>query len=116
MAEAAEHTDELTTARIPAKCHPSKKYTIPVHTFGSKGQKHSFRADWCEKYKWLHYRHVADAAIGHLCVTAEREMKFLASNPPLITRGNTITNWKDATKAFSTHLASFACPPSLNQH
>ena len=33
MAEAAEHADELTTARIPAKFHPSKKYTFPVCTF-----------------------------------------------------------------------------------
>ena len=78
MAEAAEHADELTTARIPAKFHPSKKYTFPVRMFGSKREKRSFRADWCEKYDWLRYDRVADAAFCHLCVTAEREKKFLA--------------------------------------
>ena len=76
MAEAAEHADELTTARIP------KKYTFLVRTFESKGEKHSFRADWCEKYDWLHYDRVADAAFCHLCVTAECEKKFLASTEP----------------------------------
>ena len=64
MAEAAEHADELTTARIPAKFHPSKKYTFPVRTLGSKGEKHSFRSDWCEKYDWLHYDRVVDAVSG----------------------------------------------------
>ena len=46
--------------------------------FGSKGEKRSFRADWCEKYDWLHYDRVADAAFCHLCMTAERKNKFLA--------------------------------------
>lgn len=39
---------------------------LPVRKFGSKGEKQSFRAEWCEKYNWLHYDHVSDAAFCHL--------------------------------------------------
>ena len=76
--------------------------------FGSMGaEKRSFQAEWCAKYDWLHYDRVADAAFCHLCMTAEHEKRFLAStkrDPAFISRG--YTNWKDATTAFSAHLAS----------
>ena len=106
MAEAAEHADELTTARIPAKFHPSKKYTFP--TFGSKGEKCSFRADWCEKYNWLHYNHVADAVFCHLCVTAERFLASTESDPAFTyhRRIYVLTGRMQPYKAFGTHLAS----------
>ena len=93
--------------QIPAKFHPSRSYAFPVRIFGSKGEKRSFRAEWCAKYDWLHYDCVADAAFCYLCMTAEHEKKFLAStkrDPAFINRG--YTNWKDATTAFSTLLAS----------
>ena len=98
---------ENQSVGIPAKFHPSKKYAFPARKFGGKGEKRSFRAEWCEKYDWLHYDRVADAAFCHLCLTAERETKFLAStkrDQAFINRG--YTNWKDATKAFISHLGS----------
>ena len=41
--------------KIPAKLHPSRSYAFLVRMFGSKGEKHSFRTEWCGKYHWLHY-------------------------------------------------------------
>ena len=93
--------------RIPVKFHPSKNYAFPARKFGSKEEKRSFRAEWCEKYDWLHYDRGSDAAFCHLCLTAEHEKRFLAStkrDPAFITRG--YNNWRDATKAFSSHLRS----------
>jgi hypothetical protein len=93
--------------RLPVKFHPPKNFSFPVRSFGLKGEKRSFRAEWCVKYDWLHYDLVDGAAFCHLCMTAEFENKFLAStkrDPAFITRG--FTNWKDATTAFSTHLSS----------
>ena len=109
MDSAAECVGETQgqSFQIPAKFHPSRSYAFPVRIFGSKGEKLSFRAEWCAKYDWLHYDCVADAAFCYLCMTAEHEKKFLAStkrDPAFINRG--YTNWKDATTAFSTHLAS----------
>ena len=98
---------ENQSVGIPAKFHPSKNGKFPARKFGSKGEKRSFRAEWCEKYDWLHYDRVADAAFCHLCLTAEHEKKFLAStkrDQAFITRG--YTNWRDATKAFISHLGS----------
>jgi len=94
-------------SEIPVKFRPSKSYEFPVRTFGTKGEKRSFRSEWCAKYDWLHYDRTADAAFCHLCLTTEREKRFLAStkrDPAFISKG--YTNWKDATTAFSTHLAS----------
>ena len=106
---AAERAGEQGPSfRIPVKFHPSKSFAFPARKFGSNGaEKRSFRAEWCAKYDWLHYDRVADAAFCHLCITAEHEKKFLVStkrDPAFISRG--YTNWKDATTAFSTHLAS----------
>ena len=92
---------------IPSKFYPTKTYAFPARKFGSKEEKRSFQADWCQKYDWLHYYRNADAAFCHLYLTAEHEKKFLAStkrDPAFISRG--YTNWTDATKAFNKHLAS----------
>ena len=59
------------------------------------------------KHDWLHYDRVVDAVFCHLCLTMERENRFLAStkcDPAFISKG--YTNWKDATTARKTHLAS----------
>ena len=109
MDSAAECVGETQgqSFQIPAKFHPSRSNAFPVRIFGSKGEKRSFRAEWCAKYDWLHYDCVADAAFCYLCMTAEHEKKFLANtkrDPAFINRG--YTNWKDATTAFSTRLAS----------
>ena len=75
--------------------------------FGTKAEKRSFRSKWCIKHDWLHYNRMADAAFCHLCLTRECEHRFLAStkrDPVFISKG--YTNWKDATTAFKTHLAS----------
>ena len=60
----------------PSKFHPSRNYVFPVRMFGSKGEKRSFRAEWCAKYDRLHYDRVADAAFCHLCMTANHRTKI----------------------------------------
>ena len=67
----------------------------------------SFRAEWCEKYSWLHYDTSTDAAYCYICMKAELGNKFLAStkrDPAFISKG--FKNWKDATIAFNAHLRS----------
>ena len=84
------HGQSSLPIHTPAKFHPSKSFAFPSRNFGSKGEKRSFRAEWCEKYDWLHYDRVADAAFCHLCMITEHEKKFLAStkrDPAFIIRG-----------------------------
>ena len=81
---------EALGGRVPSKFHPPSMYKFPTRKFGSKGEKRSFRAEWCKKYDWLHYDKIADAAFCHLCLTAEKERKFLAStkrDPAFISKG-----------------------------
>ena len=61
--ESAAVSVERAGETIPAKFHPSKSFAFPVRKFGSKGEKRSFRAEWCAKYDWLHYDRVADAVL-----------------------------------------------------
>ena len=95
-----------SSGQVPVKFHPPKGYSFPVRTFGTKGEKRSFRSDWCVKYDWLHYDSTIDTAFCHLCMTTEQKKRFLAStkrDPAFLTKG--YTNWKDATTAFNTHMA-----------
>lgn len=67
----------------------------------------SFKVDWCEKWKWLHYNVQSDAAFCYICMKAFYEKKFLTSSkrePAFITKG--FTYWKEATTAFKKHEAS----------
>ena len=92
---------------IPSKFHPPKSYQFPPRSFGAKGEKRSFRAEWCDKYDWLHYDQAADAAFCHMCLTAENNKTFLSStkrDPAFLER--CCTNWKDATKAFNRHTTT----------
>ena len=41
---------------------PPNSFSFPKREFGSKREKRSFRADWCQQFKWLHYEVGADAA------------------------------------------------------
>ncbi len=54
-------------------------FKFPKREFGSKKEKRSFRAEWCDKYPWLHYDVKHDVALCHLCMRADHEKKFLAS-------------------------------------
>ena len=56
MDSAAECAGETQgqSFKIPAKCHISRSYAFLVRMFGSKGEKRSFRTEWCAKYHWLH--------------------------------------------------------------
>jgi len=58
------------------KFHPSKSFKFPKRKFG--GTERSFRAEWCEKFDWLHYDVENDSAFCYLCKTAEMQNKLLA--------------------------------------
>ena len=97
----------LSTALMPEKFYPPKSLLLPKRAFRSKGQMHSFRAKWCEKYSWLHYDNSTDAAHCYKCMKAEHGNRFLARtkrDPAFISKG--FKNWKDATIALNTHLRS----------
>ena len=92
---------------VPKQFHPAKSFSFPKRTFGSR--ERSFRSEWCQEFKWLHYDVVADAAFCHVCMCAEGEKRFLAStkrDAAFISRG--FTYWRDAIVSFRTHAAS-AC-------
>ena len=93
--------------KLPEKFHPGKSFNFRKRTFDKKNEERSFRAEWCEKYPWLHYNIESDSAFCHLCMTADYESKFLAStkrDAAFISRG--FTYWKEATTAFAKHQAS----------
>ena len=95
------------SSTVPVKFHPGKSFLFPKRSFGSINNKRSFRAEWCQKYSWLHYDVSTDAASCYACMKAERENKYKSStkrDPAFISKG--FTNWKDATVAFSKHLKS----------
>ena len=87
------------------KFHPNKSFKFPKRKFGKN--ERSFRAEWCEKFDWLHYDVDSDSAFCHLCKSAEAQNKLLAStkkDPAFISRG--FTYWKEATTAFQKHQCS----------
>lgn len=105
----AEMSSSLSLSKesIPAQFRPPKSFSFPKRPFGSKGEKRSFCAEWCEEFKWLHYDVDADSAFCYLCMKCQRENKFLAStkrDPAFISRG--FTYWKEGTSAFKKHTAT----------
>ncbi len=68
----------MATVEHPDKFHPGKKFSFPKREFGAKKEKRSFRAEWCEKYPWLHYDLKRDVALCHLCTRADHERKFFS--------------------------------------
>ena len=77
---------------LPEKFHPQTTFKFPKRKFGKLGKgERFFRADWCDKYPWLHYDVQKDVAFCHLCMTAEHENKFLSStkrDPAFISKGS----------------------------
>ena len=79
----------------------------PKRTFGSSNIERLFRAEWCEKFEWLHYDVASDSVFCYLCKTAEMQNKLLAStkkDPAFITKG--FVYWKEATTAFQKYQSS----------
>ncbi len=65
----------------------------------------SFRAEWCDKWNWLHHNVELDVAYCHICMKASKEGKLLTGSkcePVFISKGY----WKEATSAFGKHPAS----------
>ena len=94
----------IAEALVPAQFRPSRSFSFPKREFGSKGEKRSFRAEWCQRFEWLHYDVGKDGAFCYLCMKCQLEKKFLAStkrDPAFISRG--FTYWKEGTSSFKKH-------------
>jgi len=106
-------SDPAKVDHPPVKFHPPnppKSFKFPKRSFGSQGKDcQSFHAEWCDTYDWLYYNASSDSAFCHVCMMAEFEKKFLASNkrdPAFIIAG--YTYWKEVIYAFKRHMNS-AC-------
>ena len=49
---------------VPAQFQPSKLFNFPKPEFGSKGEKISSRAEWCQQFEWL-FGVMTQLAMGH---------------------------------------------------
>ena len=67
-----------------------------------------FQASWFNRFHWLHYDTVLDSAFCFVCCKAIKQKKVLitgvAENAFIIDGFN---NWKDATRVYSKHEASY---------
>ena len=100
-------TWRMAAAQLAAQFRPSRWFSFPKRELGSKGEKRSFRAEWCQQFEWLHYDVDKDAAFCYLCIKCQMEKKFLSStkrDPAFISRG--FTHWKEGTSAFKKHTAT----------
>ena len=114
LSTAAHDRASTSDSLLPLKFHPPGTYKFPKRKFGASGER-SFKSNWCQRYKWLHYDTSSDAAFCYLCMRAEKEGKLLASTrkePAFISKG--FTYWKEATTAFNKHQTS-TCHKEANE-
>jgi len=80
-----------------------------IYSFGSKGEKRSFKASWFDTWLWLNYQEASDSVICFYCCQASNRnllMKGLYGwhKEAFITKG--FINWKDACASFRKHETS----------
>ena len=68
----------MAAALVPTQFCPSKSFSFSKWESGSKGEKRSFHAEWCQQFEWLHYEFDKDAAFCYLCMKCQLEKKFLS--------------------------------------
>ena len=86
--------------------HQPKKFSFPPRSFGSKGEKRSFRPIWFEKWSWLYYREVSDSVICFYCLSAHKrkllsEGLYSKREDTYVKKG--FVNWKDTCASFRVH-------------
>ena len=89
--------------------HQPKNISFTPRSFGSKGEKCSFKPAWFEKWSWLHYREASDSVICFYCSSAHErkllpERLYSKREDTYVTKG--FTNWKDACASFRVHETS----------
>ena len=55
---------------VSSDVHQPRKYHFPEHSFGSKGEKRSFKASWFDTWPWLHYQETSNWVICFYCCEA----------------------------------------------
>lgn len=66
---------QSSSSVFPEQFKPGPMYSFPKRKFGKGKDERSFRADWCDKYEWLHYDAETDAAFCYLFMRADHERK-----------------------------------------
>ena len=55
-------TWRMAAVLAAAQFRPSRSFSLLKREFGSKREKISFHAEWCQQFEWLHYDVDKDAA------------------------------------------------------
>ena len=91
---------------IDDKSHQPKLPVFPKRKCGIKDR--CFQHDWFEKWSWLYYNELNDAACCFTRIKAIKEKKVKTGNIDAFVVSSGFTNWKDATCAFERHEVSDA--------
>ena len=83
-----------------------KLLVFPKRKCGIKDR--CFQCNWFEKWSWLHYDELNEAAYCFTCTKAIREKKVNTGTIDACFVSSGFTNWKDATYAFKRHEVSNA--------
>ena len=86
------------------KPNQARTLSFPKCSFGKKHVvEFAFKVTWLDRWNWIHYDEVADAAFCHICSTASKDGKLEAASKDyaFIQRG--FSNWKDAMEGFRRH-------------
>ena len=106
----SSHSTSTLHSELPEKFHPGKSLNFPNLTFGKKNEERSYRAEWCEKYPWLHYNIERESAFCYLCMKEDHEGKFFAStkhNAAFLSRG--FTYWRKQLQLVANQKAIYVC-------
>ena len=72
-----ESVSDSESAAVMEGPHQTRSGSFPSNAFGkTKVVNYSFQNKWFDKYKWLHYDEVQDAAYCYPCKTAEEQNKL----------------------------------------
>ena len=74
---------QSSSSKFPEQFRPGPTcFFFPKRKFGK--DERSFRADWCDKHKWLHYDAEKDAAFCYVLGLTMIESFYLVQNRPNI--------------------------------
>ena len=70
----------MATNTLPEKPHQPRTLSFLKRSFGQNNVVQvSFKAEWFDKWSWLHYDEPGDVAFCHLCAKAEEQGKLKAN-------------------------------------
>lgn len=82
-------------------------FVFPSRQIGNDTFYRSFKAEWFQRWPWIHYSEEKDAAFCYFCLNAEKRQLFLSctkTEKTFIADG--FRNWRKATEKFNSHQAA----------